>query len=59
MVGHLAGAQHDHIFSLLQRAHCLLLPQIGNNQAHSTLELFLEDACGLLAIGIGSTLALA
>src|SRR5213079_719534 len=23
---------HHHVFSLLQRAHCLLLPQIGNNQ---------------------------
>src|SRR5947209_14453550 len=23
---------HHHVFSLLQRAHCLLLPKIGNNQ---------------------------
>src|SRR5437763_14169819 len=26
---------HHHVFSLLQRAHCLLLPQIGNNQPRS------------------------
>src|SRR5437899_9808449 len=35
---------HHHVFSLLQRAHCLLLPQIGNNQprpnrAHGTSEI--------------------
>src|SRR4029450_4947332 len=26
---------HHYVFSLLQRAHCLLLPQIGKNQARS------------------------
>src|SRR5438128_1893645 len=42
---------HDHVFSLLQRAHCLLLPQIGNNQprpkpwSHSWKMFAVSPAC--------------
>ena len=39
---------HHHVFSLLQRAHCLLLPQIGNNQSRpQTRESLLEDVCSV------------
>jgi len=47
------------IFSLLQRAHCLLLPQICNNQPWSGIILGRCLQCALLAIGTGEHMRLA
>src|SRR4029077_10554965 len=41
---------HHHVFSLLQRAHCLLLPQIGNNQPNRKSLTHPPRCCNVVAL---------